>query len=301
VIVESDDRGGTVDYWWQVVLPSIITLLLGVGVSEWYHRRGKEVREIVWATWNFPIVRRYSTTDPFITLRYQEEQITSIGVSWIAIWNNGKKAISSSDFTQRSPMKIVLTQGAEVLSAHIAGASDPGNVPDIEIDAERRSIKFTTDYLNFRQGFVLSILHTEPGSGNISVSGVVVNGMPPKQIRSSFVDLKSIPRFAFTEEWTGEMRSGSRQTKRNIAVAGVAFLATTIGVGVQYGVQTAVFTAFSIFSAFMVLSILLVYLRVRVGKQRVNQPIGLDELNDVTLSPNYWDRRKQLMVFDFND
>lgn len=217
--------------------------------------------------------------------------MTSVAVTWIAVWNNGKIAIAKSDLSSHNPLRIISTRNARILSAEVVGRSDPGNHPLVAVDRDGKTAQISFEYLNYRHGCMVSVIHTGTTTRFLSIAGDVINGTPPRQVDSTLTNIKSIPTFASAGR---PQRTSLFATKGIVIAAVLALTLIVLGVGFLVGWDQAINAAFSgtivpiaIFAAF------LAFFGDRVARRGMQFPVGLDELHDDRLSPEFWDREAE--------
>lgn len=115
-----------------------------------------------------------------INISYDGQEIDRLMKSTVYFWNNGKKTLRSSDIVSSNRININVIDG-EILSANIVKTS---RIPirfriDKSIDIRKVNIEF--DFLDYRDGAAIEILHTS----NVKypfVDGVVMGA--PKGLKN---------------------------------------------------------------------------------------------------------------------
>lgn len=106
-------------------------------------------------------------------LKYSDRRIKNLVEAKVILWNDGKETINQTDIAKGDPLKIVILNDFEILSAEILFQKNKGNGFMITISEDKKSILLQFDYFDFEEGIILKIHHTGNFSKDLRVVGSV--------------------------------------------------------------------------------------------------------------------------------
>ena len=94
---------------------------------------------------------------------YEEQPVSNLSVTQVALWNRGSSSIRGSDIVASDPLAISFGNGAEILKADVVKLTRPAINVSAEPDkASRSRMLITFEFLDPEDGALLKIWHTGP-------------------------------------------------------------------------------------------------------------------------------------------
>lgn len=110
-----------------------------------------------------------------LEITYQGKPVSSIYITKIHLWNSGNTLIKRQDFYPDKEIRVEMKESSvQVLSARIEKESADTCKVSINIDEKEAVLKMDFEYLEKKQGAVISIYHTK--SEDVKVSGKLIEG-----------------------------------------------------------------------------------------------------------------------------
>lgn len=114
-----------------------------------------------------------------LTVSFDEKPVERVTRAIFVIWNAGTEAIRNSDVAQGDPLRIEVPEEARVLLVSIGVSSRSATQAKCEIEhahGGRSTVKLIFDFLDYRDGVNVSIVHSGT-AGGCTLRGTVL-GMP---------------------------------------------------------------------------------------------------------------------------
>lgn len=273
------------DWLWQGLLFLGIGLIPSIIMGIYFYLKAKQTKDIVWCVWTAPLATTYTAQERALQLTYNGEEVRSVGVSWVMLWNTGKAAVSQSDVSRHNPLRLVATGNTRVLGAQPIGSSDPGNLPKTTVAEGGKSVGLLFEFLNYRHGIVVSVVHTGTSPSYISLSGTVINGQPPKELDALSYRLKVIPSFVRAKN----IRT-SLPDKKRILITAAAVVLTLVSISLVSDLRAVLFILLVVSLTISNLVILWGVVSGPISRRRYPPPIDLEDIDDRRLSPEFWNR-----------
>lgn len=128
-----------------------------------------------------------------VRILFNDEEIPNISSTIFIFLNSGKEAIKNTDIASKNPIKITIAPQYEILDAFIEKQTNEDNNFKIELRDDNHSIYIYFEFMEYKDGISLRLIHTAPDSNSFIVSGKVIAGEPITRILSpdSFVPIES--------------------------------------------------------------------------------------------------------------
>jgi hypothetical protein len=117
-----------------------------------------------------------------LQVTFKDAEIKSLTVSKVAIWNSGRETINASDIPEADPIHISpnLSDDAinqiyqnEIYNVEILSVTNHVNNIQVQPNTLVNGYAITFDYLDFKEGVLLKIIHSGKSSKDIFVGGTV--------------------------------------------------------------------------------------------------------------------------------
>jgi hypothetical protein len=109
-----------------------------------------------------------------VSVLYGDKKVPRISLTHIAIWNNGRSAVRSTDVSEHRPISLQLVGEGEILEASVPVKIAEENAPVVTIGTERQSLSLNFSFLNPGDGIIVRMIHTSEKS-NVLVSGKLID------------------------------------------------------------------------------------------------------------------------------
>lgn len=154
---------------WLNVLFILLTFT-SIFLSFWFYFKSKKSKRPNYTLRTFNLIKEKINKIDSVEIQYHNSKIDNLSITKIALWNNGKETISSSDVAQNDPFLINITEGFTILDCDILFEKNPANGFSInKINPNQIEIKF--DYFDFNEGIIVQLFHTSTDDEEISVKG----------------------------------------------------------------------------------------------------------------------------------
>lgn len=145
------------------VLVGIISLVYAIVSSI----IGRKFKRITYTKKTNKIVSLKNVGVGSLHLLFNDEEITDVSITRIAVWNSGKEVIKPSDIVDSEPLRLCLREGCEkntrILDCSIdyvikKSVFKNNTIPSLSLDNKCYPITF--QYLNSSFGMIIQIIHT---------------------------------------------------------------------------------------------------------------------------------------------
>lgn len=154
---------------WLNVLFILLTLI-SIFLSFWFYFKSKKSKKPTYALRTFNLIKEKINKIDSVEIQYHNNRIDNLSISKLAIWNNGKETISSTDVSQNDPFLISIEKDFSILDCDILFEKNPANGFSIN-KLNSNQIEISFDYFDFNEGIIVQLYHTSPEEENISVQG----------------------------------------------------------------------------------------------------------------------------------
>jgi hypothetical protein len=112
-----------------------------------------------------------------ITVQYNGQDVPQVTRTRITFWNAGKKTLDGADVVEGYPIRFLFSnEASKVLDVSMLKVTNIENQFSAMSDDKDAAVRFDFDYLDFKQGAVVEILHTDE-SWRVRSSGTI-KGLP---------------------------------------------------------------------------------------------------------------------------
>lgn len=95
-----------------------------------------------------------------LSITYEGRHFSDVCISRLAVWNQGRGSMAGTEISKADPLRVGLSDGAEILSASVIGHTGDGVAPSVLIaPSNKATLLVTFDIMNEGDGFTLRILH----------------------------------------------------------------------------------------------------------------------------------------------
>ena len=172
---------------WAVIILAVITFL-GLPLGIIFYLKTRRIKGPCFSIKSFNLVRDFSGKLNALQLTYAGEAVSNLTATKVAFWNKGKDTIHREDIADAEKLRIVCKDPNKVLDAKVLNANNAANQFHIQVAGDRKSVLLTFDYLDFREGAVIQILHTGISSQDLELNGFIKGAGKPKLMSSDAYD-----------------------------------------------------------------------------------------------------------------
>lgn len=175
-----------------LAVSGLLVGLLGLAFAVYTWIFGRKKKEISYAVESFELIKKKKSTVPKLKLLFDNQEIESLTVTKIRLWNSGNDAIRRTDIVEDKPLVISAKGTIEILEIQVEKMSDESNHFSVEMKDRIPIIDFK--YMNKKEGAVLQVYHTGPADG-FALDCKIIGGSKPKNRGVS--DIKIIDSLFF--------------------------------------------------------------------------------------------------------
>ena len=161
---------------WAIL--SICTVFsVGFAIYTWIF--GRKKKEISYTVNSFTLVENYISLVPEVRLLFDNQEVKSLTVTIITLWNSGNDAIQRGEIVEEKPLTITVPDSTEILDVQVIKQNEESNHFSVKMKDRIPIIDFK--YMNKKEGAVLHVYHTGPADG-FALDCKIIGGNPPEKI-----------------------------------------------------------------------------------------------------------------------
>jgi hypothetical protein len=146
--------------------------LLGLVASVILYQRGRRKRDPRWDIRTTIVIQDYSAKLTDLGVTYAGKPVQTLSVSRVMFWNNGNETLNASDLVSVDPLRLVTTDGVQILNATLLASNNVAAQLQIQAAPNSDQAIVTFDYLDGGQGGVFQIVHTGKRR-NLHIEGTI--------------------------------------------------------------------------------------------------------------------------------
>ena len=155
---------------------NVLTLVLAVGslvLAVYFYFKGKKVKLPVYILKTNNLVTESIKNVSSVQILYNNNKISNLSVTKIALWNEGKDTIDNADVAKSDPIKIMINPSFEILEAEILYSKNAANDFKLALSEDKKFVEICFDFFDYEEGIVIQLFHTASSSDDIYVTGKV--------------------------------------------------------------------------------------------------------------------------------
>jgi hypothetical protein len=152
---------------WAILSP--IVGVLGILLAIIFYLFPFDQKSIRYSIQNYPLFKDYVQKIDGMQILLYGNEIKTLTVSNIAIWNSGRSIIEHGDIPQKNPLAVKLLGDGEIIKTTILYQTSIGNDVNVSLKDNNYAV-IDFDYMDKNDGFILQIIHTE---NNINVDNIL--------------------------------------------------------------------------------------------------------------------------------
>lgn len=160
--------------WFLNNLGAVIGIIITILVAVWAVRKNHNKSKPSYIKIHNNIFEDNFDAQGKLRISFDGTELSSCSVSKVLIWNDGDKAIRSTDIPIKDKLKIITSDNVEFLEiTPLISSNDTCNVSHEQINDHLVEINF--DYLEKNDGVLYQIFHSGTKSKDIEVKGTVID------------------------------------------------------------------------------------------------------------------------------
>lgn len=136
--------------------------LFGILFAIYSHYKNRKVNELTYTFKSERVVGKNDKAPEDIEIIFKGKSVERVTNTQMTVWNSGNVTIEGKNIVEKDPVRVVISEGQEIISATILEKSSDANDFIIRIDEKNPNIlEVKFDYLDASDGAVIEILHTD--------------------------------------------------------------------------------------------------------------------------------------------
>jgi hypothetical protein len=127
-----------------------------------------------WDIHNVLLIKSYKNKYSNLKISYKDNEVETLSVSNIVIWNAGSEPITKTDIETKNHLRIIPKGNVSILESNIIQEKNTSNCLGIDFNTGKNQIEIYFDYLNKGDGGVIQIFHTGTNNKDLDVVGDLV-------------------------------------------------------------------------------------------------------------------------------
>jgi len=152
-------------------ITTLVLAVFGIFFTVYFYFRSKKSRIPTYAVRTINLVSSNISKINILDILYSGEKINNLSISKVALWNDGKETINSTDIAPLKPIKIMINDKYDILDATILFQKNDGNNFILNLATDKKSVDITFDYFDYKDGIVLQIFHTGNSNEYVRIEG----------------------------------------------------------------------------------------------------------------------------------
>ncbi|SET76136.1 hypothetical protein SAMN05660297_03419 [Natronincola peptidivorans] len=191
---------------------SLIIGILGIIIGYVLYLKGQKLRIPYWDIRTNNLINNFTSKISKLDIKFMDKDINNLSVSKIVFWNGGREVIDIEDISKLNNLCIKPTkEGVMILDCKVISRNSEASQFEVDYDEEKNEVIMKFDYLNYRWGAVIEIIHTGVESKDLEIDGSIkgvqsikkkkISEVPNNGLVSIFYTKKmsiSIKRFIYT-------------------------------------------------------------------------------------------------------
>lgn len=144
----------------ELVIGTLFSIL-GILVSIYLYYIGKKYRQLAYTCQTLNVsFSNNSIGNLKFNPTYNEKELDNLSITDLIIWSKGKTVINQSDIAPKLPLSVYMPTGSEILEYQIMYENETTNNFNISVNEEHNQIMIKFDYMAYKNGLALRVIHT---------------------------------------------------------------------------------------------------------------------------------------------
>jgi uncharacterized membrane protein YbaN (DUF454 family) len=155
---------------------SVVIGVVGIVLAFVLYRRSLVQQKLSYVRSSIQLTGLNSQFSPDLKIFFKGRELELVTKSIVTFWNSGNATIEGGKIVATSPLRIVTSEGSEILDAAVSTATREANRFTVKLrDNLPNELECSFDYLDPNDGVIVSVLHT--GNWRVNVVGDI-QGIP---------------------------------------------------------------------------------------------------------------------------
>jgi hypothetical protein len=150
-----------------------ILAMISIIFSILFYIKNKKRKIPTYLIKSFNLMRNNLSNIEQVKIFFSNEEVKSLTISKIAIWNRGNDVINKSDVAPSNPISLKVDKYSEILNAKISYIKNDTNNFSIIVSEDRKSILLDFDYFYKNDGLTIDVYHTGFLDNSINLDGTI--------------------------------------------------------------------------------------------------------------------------------
>ena len=148
---------------WVGTLIGIIIGIIGVTISFFLHKASQIGPRLVYQVHALRLIEKErKVLSEEVDIRFKDKSVSRLTKTYIVLWNSGKAMISGENIVEDDPLRLEISENAEVLQARTLKVTREANKFTVKIKPRSpNEVICNFDYLDPGDGAVIELLHTD--------------------------------------------------------------------------------------------------------------------------------------------
>lgn len=156
---------------WVVFITTTFTII-GIPLSIYLYFKSKKDKLLKFEIKNNNIFKNFESIIENVKVTCEDKNISTLTITRILMWCDGKETIYNTDIATQMPLIIKSKEGKEMLEAKIVSSNNQANNVHLE-KLENNIYKINFEYLDYKDGFIIQVVHTGSSQKDIILSGKI--------------------------------------------------------------------------------------------------------------------------------
>lgn len=156
---------------WIIFITTTFTII-GIPLSIYLYFKSKKEKSLKFEIKSNNIFKNFESIIENIKVTCEDKNISTLTITKILIWCDGKETIYNTDIATQMPLIIKSKEGKEILEAKIVSSNNQTNNTTLE-KLENNNYKINFEFLDNKDGFIIQVVHTGSSSKDIILNGKI--------------------------------------------------------------------------------------------------------------------------------
>lgn len=207
-----------------------VGMVLSIGLAIYFGVKGNKYQRITYTKKTNKLISLKKVAVKALHLYFNEEEITDVSVTRIAVWNSGNERIDAKDIVAIEPLRICIKEGCEkttrILDCSVdyvseASIFENANIPQIGLEKDYYPIPF--DYIASSNGMIVQIIHTGEANDvyldcHIKGGRKTIELVDESGFYTTMVDLNDLPIIRKFTKLLKKLKQETKVSKIQVAI-----------------------------------------------------------------------------------
>lgn len=156
---------------WVVFITTTFTII-GIPLSIYLYFKSKKEKSLKFEIKSNNIFKNFESIIENVKVTCENKNISTLTITKILMWCNGKETIYDTDIAQKMPLLIKTREGIDILEAKVISSNNLANNIHLE-KLENNLYKINFEFLDNKDGFIIQVVHTGSSQKDIILSGKI--------------------------------------------------------------------------------------------------------------------------------